>query len=309
MRKKSGSAGFFLRNMVAAILFVVSFGAHAQDIRVHGGFLSDSLKIGEQTAFYLSAHYPSDQHILFPDSTFRFFPFEYEKKEYFPTESEDGISVDSAVYYLTTFEVDRTQFLDLPVYLVQPQDCTIYISSRDSVLITQMVASVPDSLTADKLPLKMNTAYHEVDFQFNYWILIIVLTVLVIIAAVIWIFFGGRIRQYYTTRRLERNHRQFVSQYDRILAQLQSAFSAMTAESALSTWKKYMEQLESRPYTKLTTKETIMLIHDEDLRNNLRAADGAVYGHNTRVLHSFENLRSFADQRFSKKLEEVKHGK
>jgi hypothetical protein len=290
------------------IFFSVSF-TQAQDIKVNGGFLSDSLKIGEQTAFYLSAHYPSSVNLLFPDSTFAFVPFEYQKLKYFPTKTDQGISVDSAVYYLTTFEVDRVQFLNMPVYIVQLRDCTLVQSPIDSVLITQLVATVPDSLSADKLPLKMNTAYQKVFFQFNFWIVLIALGVLLIIGVIVWIFFGQRIRQYFRARSLKKQHAQFIRSYSSNLDQLRAAFSAMTAENALSLWKKYMEQLESRPYTKLTTKETLNLIQDEHLLKNLKMIDTAVYGYNTSVYDSLDYLKRFADERFSKKLEEVAHGK
>ncbi|MDH4296632.1 MAG: hypothetical protein OEV74_10155, partial [Cyclobacteriaceae bacterium] len=79
-------------------------------------------------------------------------------------------------------------------------------------------------------------------------------------------------------------------------------------ENALSQWKKYMEQLEARPYTKLTTRETLQLEKNESLGHNLHVIDGAIYGHNTTVIESLEHLKAFADQRFSQKLEEVKHG-
>jgi hypothetical protein len=280
----------------------------AQDLKVQGGFLTDSLKIGEETAFYLSARYASELNILFPDSTFAFSPFEYQRRRYFPTQTKEGVSVDSAVYYLTTFEVDRVQYLELPVFIVQPQDCTVFRSPRDSVLITQLVASVPDSLTADKLPLKMNTAYQRVFFQFNFWIILIVIGVLMVVALFVWIFFEQKIRAYFKARKLQRNHSQFVRNYDRIVGQLQTTFSPTSTESALTTWKKYMEQLDALPYTKLTTKETMKLIDDQGLIGNLRAVDKAIYGHDTRVIDSLENLKAFADLRFSKKLEEVKHG-
>jgi hypothetical protein len=48
--------------------------------------------------------------------------------------------------------------------------------------------------------------------------------------------------------------------------------------------------------------------NNEGLGRNLHSIDGAIYGHNTRVLESLESLKQFADQRFAKKLEEVKHG-
>jgi hypothetical protein len=296
--------------IVSVLLMIMCFfQGRAQDVKVNGGFLSDSLKIGEQTAFYLSAHYPSTLTILFPDSSFAFTPFEYQKRNYFPTRSANGISVDSAVYYLTTFEVDRVQSLTLPVYIVQPQDCTAVDSPPDSVLITQMVAKMPDSLSVDKLPLKMNTAYQKVFFEFNFWVVLIAVGVLLVLATVVWIFFGKRIRQYFRVRSLKKQHEQFVRTYSSTVGQLQSAFSALTTENAVSLWKKYMEQLEARPYTKLTTKETLHLIDDESLIKNLRTIDTAIYGHSTSVYDSLNYLKNFADERFTKKIEEVNHGK
>lgn len=281
---------------------------HAQDIKINGGFLTDSLAIGEQTAFYLSIHYPKNLTILFPDSTHGFSPFEFQKKKYFPTHTQDSISVDSAIYYLTTFEVDRVQYLDLPVYILQLQDCTALTSPQDSVLITQFVTESLDSISIDKLPLKMNTAYQDVNFQFNYWIALIATGILILVGIVVWLVFGKKIRIWFTTRRLKKRHLAFVADYNARLVELQKSFSAMITEATLSTWKKYMEQLEARPYTKLTTKETMNVIKDDTLTQNLRRVDAAIYGHNTTVVESLEALRHFADQRFSKKLEEVRHG-
>lgn len=306
MTKSRWKRGRF--SIAAALIVFCTLPGKAQNVTVNGGFLSDSLKIGEQTAFYLSAHYPSHVTILFPDTTFSFAPFEYQKRQYFPTKSNGGVSVDSAVYYLTTFEVDRVQMLNLPVYIVQVQDCTMVESPMDSVLITQLVAKVPDSLSVDKLPLKMNTAYQKVFFQFNFWIVLIIAGVLILLALVVWIFFGKRIRHYFKIRSLKKQHAQFAAAYTHVVQQVQSTFSAMTAEHALSLWKKYMEQLEARPYTKLTTKETLSLVHDDRLLQNLRSIDTAIYGHNTSVYDSLNYLKNFADERFTKKLEEVNHG-
>jgi hypothetical protein len=275
---------------------------------VRAGFLEDSLKIGETTRFYLSAHYGDSLNVLFPDSTFKFSTFEFDRKAYFATETKNRVSVDSAIYYLSTFEVERAQSLQLPVFIVQPQDCTVFQSAADTILITQMVADVPDSLSADKLPLKMNTAYEKVSLQFNYWILIIALSVLLVIAIIVWIFFGKRIGRYFRAKRLKRKHNEFIKTYGEIVQQLQSGFSSNHAEKALSFWKKYMEVLEPYPFTKLTTLETLYVTKDESLAKNLRQIDRAIYADVPTVLTPFEQLRAFADQRFMKKLQEVQHG-
>ncbi len=103
-------------------------------------------------------------------------------------------------------------------------------------------------------------------------------------------------------------HQKFLEVYNRQVENIKTAFSPDTTERALSQWKKYMEQLEARPYTKLTTRETTQMENNELLGRTLHAIDGAIYGHSTSVIESLENLKSFADQRFTKKLEEVKHG-
>lgn len=290
------------------LLIALANKSVAQTVDVRAGFLSDSIKVGETTGFYLAAHYGDSLNILFPDSTFKFSTFEFDRKAYFPTTTRDNISIDSAVYFLSTFEVDRAQPLQLPVFILNPRDCTVVQSLADTILITQMVAEVPDSLSADQLPLKMNTAYQKVYHQFNYWILIIVVGALLVIGIIVWIFFGKRISRYFKAKRLQRRHQEFLKNYGAIVQQLQNGFSSNDAERALAFWKRYMEGLEPYPFTKLTTRETYTLTKDESLASDLKQIDRAIYADQPTVMTPFEHLRTFADQRFMKKLKEVQHG-
>lgn len=280
----------------------------AQEVIVRGGFFLDSLRVGDETGFYLSATYPSTQNIIFPDSTFNFSPFEFERKRYFTTQTSAGKSYDSVIYYLSTFEVDRIQTLSLPVFQLNAQDCTAYTSRVDTVLLAELAKNIPDTLTAQNLPLKVNTLYEDVPYQFNYAILVISITVLIVIAAIVWIVFGKKIRRHFKLKKMFKAHQHFLDTYTQQVENIKSAFSSANTEHALAQWKKYMEQLESRPYTKLTTRETALLENNELLGKNLHSIDGAIYGHNTSVLEPLENLKRFADQRFAQKLEEVKHG-
>lgn len=292
------------------IIVTASFAAQAQQLKVAvtGGFFSDSLKIGEETRFYVTARYPSDLNVLFPDSTFNFAPFEFVRKQYFPTETSGGYSVDSAVYYLTTFEIDRVQTLSLPAFVVHTSDCTTFQSDIDTVLITQLVTTPPDTVAAEKLPLKETLAYHNVLFEFNYPLFIIIGIVVLLLAIVAMLVFGRRIIRYFRIKRLKKNHSKFQEAYSSIVRNVQGAFSVPVTESALVVWKKYMEQLDHKPYTRLTTREMIAINNDETLGKNLGMIDRALYGHDTAVVESLENLKGFADQRFQKKIEEVKYG-
>ncbi len=279
-----------------------------QEVKVRAGFFADSLAIGDVTAFYLTARYPANLDILFPDSTFSFAPFEYDRKVYFPTETNEGKSYDSVVYYLSTFEILPVQSLSLPVFQLNQMDCTLVASRRDSIRLQEYVKGLPDTLSVKDLPLKVSTAYLQVPYSFNYPVLMILLGVLLFISVLVWLVFGKRIRQHYHLKRLHKTHQKFLETYSGQMEQVRHAFSTNATETALFNWKKYMEQLESKPYTKLTTRETTRLENHEPLEKNLHNLDGAIYGHNTNVIESLEHLKSFANQRFAKKLEEVKHG-
>lgn len=280
----------------------------AQDVRIRGGFIADSLAVGDETGFYLSARYPSNLNLIFPDSTFHYSPFEFVRKQYFPTETTSGKSYDSVIYYLSTFEIDRVQTLSLPIFQLNPQDCTTYDTDVDTIFLIELAKNLPDTLTAQNLPLKENTLYENVSSHFNYPVLIISIVVLLVITALVWIVFGKQIRRHFRLKKMFKAHQRFLEAYTFQMENLKAAFSATHAENALAQWKRYMEELESRPYTKLTTRETTQLENDARLGRNLHSIDGAIYGHNTSIIEPLENLKQFADQRFAKKLEEVKHG-
>ena len=278
-------------------------------VDVHSGFLADSIKIGERTAFYLSTHYPTEFTVLLPDSAFSFAPFEYEDRKYFPTQSARGRSVDSVVYYLSTFEVDALQILSLPAFVVNERDCTEVMSNADTIHLVQLVTQMPDSVTAEKLPLRENTAFADVPGTFNYPLFLIIGGAVLVILIVLALIFGKRIRRHFKIRRLLRHHEAFQRSYTLAVDPLRASLSVPGTESALVLWKRYMEHLEARPYTKLTTREMLVMEKDENLGRHLKAIDGVVYGHGTAVVDSLENLKTFADRRFQQKLEEVKHAK
>ncbi|MBX2970189.1 MAG: hypothetical protein KF803_12535 [Cyclobacteriaceae bacterium] len=282
--------------------------SHAQ-VKVTGGFIQDSTKIGIPFNYYLTARYPSNLQVLFPDSTWKFEEFEFQKKRYFPTVTQQGESYDSAVYTLLTFEVDEVQFLALPVFQLQKVDCTYHIPPRDSIVLSLLVTEpVPDSLSAQDLPLKTNTGYQRVFFLFNYPILLIVLVSLVVLTVALWLIFGKRIRKHFRLKRLNGNHQKFLQTFSAYLQQLQSQFSAEHTERALFLWKKYIENLEGKPYTKLTTRETLLLEADTRLRESLPVLDKAIYGHNNQVLEPLNQLKALAEEKFGKKVEEINHG-
>jgi len=297
------------RISLSLAFFIISFLSFAQEVKVNGGFIGDSIKIGEQIPFTLTARYPKDVTLLFPDSTFAFAPFEFQKKNFFTTKTTDGLSYDSVVYLLSTYEIDSVQTLKLPVFVVHKADCTSIFSGSDDVILKQLIKHVPDSVEAKDLPLKTNTNYQNVKWLFNYPIALIAGGTLLVLAIASFFIFGKRVRKYFYVRRLNRNHQSFIKNFNETVSGLQANFSVRNAEGALVLWKYYMENLIQTPYSKLTSKEILEKVKDEHLGQALKTIDRGIYGGlNVPAEESFDRLRNYSEQQFQLKLEEVKHG-
>lgn len=302
-----GSA-MYLRIVLFSLVFLAVSTTYGQ-VTVRGAFLPDSVVIGDEAAFYLSATYPKKLQVIFPDSTYNFAPFEFVRKKYFTTTTRDSISYDSAIYTLSTFEVDPVQVLQLSAFVLHQQDCTAFSTAIDSVFLKELVTiPLPDTLQAQNLPLISNTAYEPVDWLLNYPLLLYISAGLIIIMLVIWLVFGKRIRKHFTVKRLIKEHEFFVNSFDHHFQLLKQAFNPKQAEQLLFLWKKYMESLDKKPYTKLTSKETERLLQNQNLGQQLRLVDASVYGNNQQIDQPVAFLREHAMHTFQQKLEQVKHG-
>jgi hypothetical protein len=290
------------------LLFVWQAAAAQKGAIVNGRFVIEKAKIGEVIPYSLTARYPEGQQVVFPDSTYSFKPFEYSGKKYFPTRTKDRNSFDSVVYYLTTFEIDSVQLLKVPVFVLQEKDCVAIFSVPDSLALNFQVASIPDSVSAEKLPLKTNTAYQKVKWILNYPIAAAVIIVLIIALIVVWVVFGKRIRKYLAVRKLNREYKEFVTRFGVALDKLSKGFSSRIAEEALLVWKNYMENLEQYPYTKSTSREILKLVSDGNLDQALKTIDRVIYGGFTATAEPFKFLQAYSQQRFEKKEAEVKNG-
>jgi hypothetical protein len=289
------------------ILIIPNIG-WSQDVQVRSRFLADSLKIGEKVPFAVTARYPRKVNILYPDSSYSFNPYELEGREYFPTITRDSISYDSAIYYLTSYEVDSIQVFRMPVYVLQGSDCTAVFGVADSIILKQLVHHVPDSVSAEQLPLKTDTRYLDVLWLFNYRVANYIIGTLVLIGIVVWIAFGKKIKRYFVVKRLNKAHVEFLHRFADAQSQLSTGFSIMKAETALVIWKRYMESLEEKPYTKYSSKEILRLLEDKDLAPALKTIDRMVYGGVVSNSEVFDELREVSRSHYNEKLRKVNNG-
>ena len=291
--------------VVAVFILFPTLKLFGQIFTPSGAFNKDSIRIGEEVVYSLSLSYPTQIDVVFPDTLYDFFPFELNAKIAFATISDSLFSFDSAVYYLTTFEIDKIQRLELPVFLVTKGDSVIIKPGPDSIRLIQVVKTIPDSIF-----MLENTAFSNVRLSFNYPYLVVGVTAFILISFIIFFVFGKRIRKRIALYRLHKFHRKFMESFVKAIQNLNPRQDYPKLEKLLLLWKKYMEQLNKMPYSKLTSREIKVLYPDKSLTKALQHIDGAIYGGiiDSEIAHSFDYLRRVSEDSFHTKKEEIKNG-
>ena len=293
-----------LKVVLILILLLQASGAGAQQIVPRANFLQDSLKVGEPVQFSLSVRYPKQLNLLLPDSTYDFAPFEIIGKIYFPTRSDSLYSHDSVVYTITSFSPGRTLALRLPIYMIQGKDSLPVWSAPDSV----RVVSVLPAVGADTLQFQSNTDYIPVTYPFNYpYFLLGLLGLLVFVFSGVAVF-GKSVRRKIRLWFLQRQFSSFNEEYSSKLNRFLAGDPAVKPDELLLRWKTYLEDLERKPYTKLTSQEIAEVNADgKHWLNILRPIDRSIYGyHSGEDLHnSLRELQALAHQKFDKRKQEV----
>ena len=273
-----------------------------QEIIPRGYFSKDTVQIGEHIDFTMVVDYPRELEVLFPDSTYDYYPFEFQGKSYLSTISDETTSNDSVVFHLVTFDLDSIQKLELPIFLVIAGDSTKVYSNLDSLFLQLVITENIDSLNVQE-----TIAYQKVSKAFNYPYLLIGLGIIVVIAILIAVFFGKNINKRFKLYRLRRAHLKFLEKFK--LLQNEGLESSDKTEHLLGFWKDYLERLEGMPYTKLTTKEIITFEQNQEFKETLRLLDSNIYGEfkKSDINRLVSKLKEFGVDRFIQKIDELNH--
>ena len=293
------NAGTFL---LSVFISTVSL---CQEVQIKGGFIEDSVGVGEEIKFWLSASYPPSMQLVFPDSNYNFAPYELTRKDFKPTTLKNGLAYDSATYYLQSFEIDAVQYLQLDAFVISEDDSLRLTSNSDSIFFKELAPIVTDTTR-----LKTNLDFQAVQRQFNFPFLWIVLGAVGIVVLILLLAFGNRLRKYFKMKKMKRDYELFESSLSKHINSLKALPAPEVAEAALTDWKKYLEKLESIPYTKLTSKEILSNHQNVELKNTLRDIDKTVYGkaHIPEIYKNFKEIEDFTQHRYSMALEELRNG-
>ncbi|MEP1097190.1 MAG: hypothetical protein ABJG78_18895 [Cyclobacteriaceae bacterium] len=297
-----GGQGRFL----IILLLFLSAKVFSQEIKVNGGFVEDSLLIGQDINYWITATYPADLEMVFPDSLYDFSPFEFSSKTYFPTKSEGSLAFDSTVYSIQSYEIDLVQYLSLPAVILDGLDSTVLLSALDSIILTELAPIVSDTTQ-----LIANTNYESVNTLFNFPLMYIIVGAFIFVVLLILLIFGKKIVRFIKLRKLRKEYEKFSDQLSGYIHNLKTSPEPSTAEQALFFWKRYQERLDKFPFTKLTTKEILAESFARELEKPLRSIDRLVYGKRDTetIFQDFQQIEDFTQYRYNKKVEEIRDGK
>lgn len=289
-----------IKRILTLFLLGLSLNNMAQQISPSATFQKDSIAIGEEVPYSLWIRYPRDMDVIFPDSLYDFTPFEINSREYFTTRSDSTQSLDSVVYYLSTFEIDSVQYIQLPIYLLEEFDSVELRPGLDSIVLHHVVEALPDSVT-----VIVNTDYQKVPLAFNYPYFTAGIIILLIAALIVFLAFGGRIRKMIRVFWVSRRHKRFIKTFTEYIQS-----DDIEVEKSIAFWKRYLEKLEQTPYSKLTTKEIFENTEDISLKENLAVIDRYIYATAEKpdTSDSFEFLLNFAEDRYHQKIDQIKNG-
>lgn len=253
-------------------VFFLNTSLQAQSPEVEGYFLQDSAKLGERVAYILKAKYGTGHNIVFPDSTYDFTPFVLlEKKTYMSTTAE-GVTLDSAIYFVSNFSLDPVVYFTLPIYEIFKYDSLVHRPLESSLALQLMIDPLPQELS-----FRDNNVYQTIDTDFNYPLLIAILIGVTVMALVIAFFFGKKLGRQYEIWMEKRKYKRFVQRWKKAEMAFAGSPDMDHADELLGLWKTYMEHLKAKPFREWTTLEISDFLENKDIIKDFREIEMIIY--------------------------------
>ncbi|SNS52870.1 hypothetical protein SAMN06295967_111158 [Belliella buryatensis] len=281
-----------------ALLFSFQL-SHGQELKVEGYFMQDSAKIGEKVPYVLKAKYSKGMNVVFPDSTFDFSPFVLLEKQTFMSSTKEGITLDSAIYYVSNFSLDPVSNFSLPVFEVMKYDSLEYYPEEASLTLKLLIDPLPEQLL-----FKDNNIYQILPKSFNYPLLIAVIVCLIIIILVLFFFFGDAIKKQFQTWSEKRKYKRFITKWEKAEKTFASRPDMDGADELLGLWKTYMEHLKNRPFREWTTIEISEFLENKEIIKDFREIEMIIYAgkKGQDISQACRNLKGICAETYQQKI-------
>lgn len=285
--------------LLSCTLSGLSFVVKAQEVAVEGYFLKDSAMLGERVGYVLKATYPSSMDILFPDSTYQFGSMEYLSKQTFTSYTEDSLTLDSAVYFLSNFSLEPVKSYRIPVFEILRYDSISHFPEDAKLHLVLTIDELPDVLTYQE-----NNAYQKISTGINYPLIILVITIGLVLLVVAFFLFGNRIHDAWLIYLEKRKRKRFLVRWQLAKERLARQPDLSSADELLGLWKSYMESLTGSPFREWTTTEIAEHLNQPDVVKTIRDIEIIIYA--DKVSDNLDNacqtLTDISENTFNQKI-------
>jgi hypothetical protein len=268
-----------------------------------GYFIKDSTAIGVPLYYSLSFKHPAKMEVIFPGKDFLYAPFDFYETKYFPTRTTSGGSLDSVVYKLATFEIDKVQKIALPVFILTPKDCVTIYAEPDSIFLKELVKG-----NLKNLSTRENVQPQKLEELVNYPYWLAGFGAFAVVLFIGWLALGKRLRRALSLYQFQARHTRFLREFNRLSNRFASRNAINDIEKALTIWKKHLEYIEDQPFSTYTSKEISQVVPNTELAHSLKMIDRVIYGKSiaSDIIESLEVLKEFSILRYETKQESLR---
>lgn len=285
------------------LFLLIPFLSNAQQITVDGYFMQDSAKLGERVGYVLKASYPQSKQLIFPDSTFDFSPIVLLEKKTFISSTQDSVTQDSTIYYLSNFSLEPSSYLTLPVYELARYDTVVHFPLEAELKLKLTLDSIPEEMV-----FQQNNIYQPLEKSWNWIIIGIILGGILLLLGVFYFLFADKIQEYWNERREKRRWSRFEKKWKTQTALLSENPSIESADEVIGLWKGYMESITKLPVKEWTSSEIGERLDNLEIFKALRAVDLIIYaGESSKTEEATTFLLEVARQKYQEKQTKIKH--
>ena len=285
------------------ILFIGwSFSAAAQNVQVHGYFTQDSARLGERVGFVLKASYPETTQLLFPDSTFDFSPLVLLEKQTFISQTNEGVTLDSTIYYISNFSLEPSIYLSLPVYELSRYDSITHFSNEAELKLKLTLDSIPEQ------PIfQDNNVYQPLERNFNWLLAALIAGGAIVLLGGLALLFAKRIKGIFQKNREKLRWIQFERKFKKLADLLAHNPALELADEIIGLWKGYLETITNLPFQEWTSSEISEALDDQEVFKALRAIDMIIYaGKEAKTEETTNYLLEVARTKYQEKLTQIR---
>ena len=287
---------------IVILIFIFSSQLFSQEINYQIYFLEKDIKIGDSIKLVSIINYPKEIELIQPDSSFKFFPFSFVKKENFESKLNERIISDSSLYILRSFEIDSIQSIRLNSFILNGKDCLEISSNYDTVYFKSLVNNTDQKV-------KKNMSFNEILSIINIYKLSLYSIIFICLILAVYLLFRKKIIAYFRKRKVLKSHALFNKEFEKIKKQFKANADKNNLEKIILIWKRYIEKLTSIPYSSMTTKEIIDFFDNENLIKSLKYIDEMIYSDKLIEMDkfSFKYLLDYADSKTKELIKKIEN--